>query len=68
MRPAWPCSANLTVAEAMADPDRPPRGTMATVEDAGRSFLVPNPPFKFADGSGGRAARGSAAGADREPV
>jgi crotonobetainyl-CoA:carnitine CoA-transferase CaiB-like acyl-CoA transferase len=46
-----PCSRYLTVAEAMADPQVVSRGTMATVEDAAGQFLVPNPPFKFADGS-----------------
>ena len=48
-----PCSRYLTVAEAMADPQTVARGTMATVEDAAGPFLVPNPPFKFADGSVG---------------
>jgi crotonobetainyl-CoA:carnitine CoA-transferase CaiB-like acyl-CoA transferase len=37
----------------MADPQTVARGTMATVEDAAGPFLVPNPPFKFADGSVG---------------
>ena len=46
-----PCSRYLTVAEAMADPQTVARGTMATVEDAAGPFLVPNAPFKFADGS-----------------
>jgi len=48
-----PCSRYLTVAEAMADPQTVARGTMATVKDAAGPFLVPNPPFKFADGSVG---------------
>jgi len=48
-----PCSRYLTVAEAMAEPQTVARGTMATVEDAAGPFLVPNPPFKFADGSVG---------------
>jgi CoA:oxalate CoA-transferase len=46
-----PCSRYLTVAEAMTDPQVASRGTMATVEDAAGQFLVPNPPFKFSDGS-----------------
>ncbi|WP_426442568.1 CaiB/BaiF CoA transferase family protein [Bradyrhizobium genosp. P] len=46
-----PCSRYLTVADAIADPQVTSRGTMATVEDGAGTFLVPNPPFKFSDGS-----------------
>jgi CoA:oxalate CoA-transferase len=46
-----PCSRYLTVAEAMADPQVSARGSLATVTDAAGSFLVPNPPFRFADDS-----------------
>jgi CoA:oxalate CoA-transferase len=46
-----PCSRYLTVAQAIADPQIVERGTMAKVEDAAGPFLVPNPPFKFGDGS-----------------
>jgi CoA:oxalate CoA-transferase len=46
-----PCSRYLTVAEAIADPQIVARGAMASVEDAAGRFLVPNPPFKFEDGS-----------------
>ena len=46
-----PCSRYLSVSEAMADPQIVARGTLATVTDAAGSFLVPNPPFQFADGS-----------------
>jgi crotonobetainyl-CoA:carnitine CoA-transferase CaiB-like acyl-CoA transferase len=46
-----PCSRYLTVTEAMADPQVLARGTFASVTDAAGSFLVPNPPFRFADGS-----------------
>ena len=45
-----PCSRYLTVAEAIGDPQVVSRGTMAHVEDAAGPFLVPNAPFKFADG------------------
>jgi CoA:oxalate CoA-transferase len=44
-----PCSRYLTVAEAMADPQLVARGALATVTDGAGSFLVPNPPFRFAD-------------------
>jgi len=46
-----PCSRYLTVAEAMADPQLAARGSLAAVADAAGSFLVPNPPFRFADGT-----------------
>ena len=48
-----PCSRYLSVAEAMADPQLAARGSLATVTDGAGSFLVPNPPFRFADGSVG---------------
>jgi CoA:oxalate CoA-transferase len=48
-----PCSRYLAVADAIADPQVVSRGTMATVTDAAGPFLVPNPPFKFSDGSVG---------------
>jgi CoA:oxalate CoA-transferase len=45
-----PCSRYLTVSEAISDPQTVFRGTMARAEDAAGPFLVPNAPFKFADG------------------
>jgi crotonobetainyl-CoA:carnitine CoA-transferase CaiB-like acyl-CoA transferase len=51
MAASVPCSRYLTVAEAMADPQIVARETLRTVADAAGSFLVPNPPFRFADGS-----------------
>jgi crotonobetainyl-CoA:carnitine CoA-transferase CaiB-like acyl-CoA transferase len=46
-----PCSRYLTVAEAMAEPQIVARGAFGVVTDGAGSFLVPNPPFRFADGS-----------------
>ncbi len=46
-----PCSRYFTVAEAIADPQCVSRGTFTTVADGAGRFLVPNPPFRFADGS-----------------
>jgi len=46
-----PCSRYLTVGEAMADPHVVARGTLASVTDGAGRFLVPNPPFQFADGT-----------------
>jgi CoA:oxalate CoA-transferase len=48
-----PCSRYLSVADAIADPQIVARGTMMAVSDAAGPFLVPNPPFKFLDGSVG---------------
>jgi crotonobetainyl-CoA:carnitine CoA-transferase CaiB-like acyl-CoA transferase len=51
MKAGVPCSRYLTVAEAMADPQVVARGTMVEAEDGAGRFLVPNPPFQFADRS-----------------
>jgi len=51
MKAGVPCSRYLTVAEAIADPQIAARGTMAEAEDGAGRFMVPNPPFQFADGS-----------------
>jgi CoA:oxalate CoA-transferase len=51
MKAGVPCSRYLTVGEAMADPHVVARGTLASVADAAGTFLVPNPPFQFADGT-----------------
>lgn len=48
-----PCSRYLSVAEAMADPQLAARGSLAAVNDGAGTFLVPNPPFQFSDGSVG---------------
>lgn len=46
-----PCSRYRTVSEAMADPQTLSRGLMAHVPDGDGGFQVPNPPFKFSDGT-----------------
>ena len=53
MKAGVPCSRYLTMAEAMSDPQLAARGSLATVTDGAGDFRVPNPPFKFADGSVG---------------
>lgn len=42
-----PCSAYRTVAQALDDPQIEHRGALAEVQDAGGSFKVLNPPFRF---------------------
>lgn len=63
-----PCSRYLSVAEAMADPQLAARGSLATVTDGAGSFLVPNPPFRFDDGSVGVGPEVPALGADTEAM
>jgi CoA:oxalate CoA-transferase len=63
-----PCSRYLTVGEAMADPQVVARGTMASVTDAAGTFLVPNPPFQFADGTVAAAPSVPALGAHTKEV
>ncbi|MFZ5779502.1 MAG: CaiB/BaiF CoA transferase family protein [Pseudomonadota bacterium] len=63
-----PCSRYLSVAEAMADPQLAARGTLAQVADGAGSFLVPNPPFQFADSTVSVAATVPALGADTKEV
>lgn len=46
-----PCSRYRTVSEAMADPQTLSRGLMAHIPDGDGGFQVPNPPFKFSDGT-----------------
>lgn len=48
-----PCSRYQTVGEAIADPQIAERRLMARIPNAAGGFLVPNPPFQFADGSVG---------------
>ena len=48
-----PCAKYQSLNEAISDPQIRHRGLMVKVEDAEGGFLVPNPPFKFADGSVG---------------
>lgn len=53
-----PCSAYRTVAEALADPQIAHRKALATVQDAGGTFMAINPPFRLSDseiGIGGHA-------------
>ncbi|MEQ8348205.1 MAG: CaiB/BaiF CoA-transferase family protein [Sneathiellaceae bacterium] len=59
-----PCARYLTVAEAIRDPQVAARGLMAEVQDESGSFLVPNPPFRFADDSIAVRPRVPALGAD----
>ena len=42
-----PCSPYLTVTEALKDPQVEHRGSLCTIEDAGRSYKSPAPPFRF---------------------
>lgn len=63
-----PCSRYLSVAEAMADPQLAARGSLATVNDGAGSFLVPNPPFRFGDGSVGVGPQVPALGADTKTM
>jgi len=44
-----PCSVYRTVAEALQDPQLAHRGALATVNDAGGSFKVMNPPYRLSD-------------------
>jgi len=46
-----PCSRYKTVSQAIDDPQIAARGLMQTVSDAVGPFQVPNPPFKFDDGT-----------------
>jgi crotonobetainyl-CoA:carnitine CoA-transferase CaiB-like acyl-CoA transferase len=42
-----PCSPYRTVAQALADPQLAHRDALAEVQDAGGSFRIMNPPFRF---------------------
>ncbi len=44
-----PCSPYRTVAEALQDPQLAHRGALATVNDAGGSFKVMNPPYRLSE-------------------
>ena len=58
-REGVPSSPYRTVREVMRDPQLAHRGALATVRDAGGSFQVMNPPFRFSEatvGVGGYAA------------
>ncbi len=68
MQAGVPCSRYLSVAEAMADPQIAARGSLATVHDGAGPFLVPNPPFQFADSSVGVGPTVPALGAHTEEV
>jgi len=46
-----PASAYRTVKEVLADPQIAHRGALATVQDAGGSFMVLNPPFRMSGGT-----------------
>jgi len=48
-----PCSRYRSLGEAMTDPQSQARGVMARVPDGAGGFLIPNPPFQFADGTVG---------------
>ncbi len=68
MRAGVPCSRYLTLSEAIADPQVVARGTMAYAQDGAGRFLVPNPPFQFADGSVAIDGRVPALGEDTRDV
>lgn len=63
-----PCSRYLEVEEVMNDPHIVERGVFAEAFDAAGSFLVPNPPFKFSDGSVGISPKVPALGADTRDI
>lgn len=46
-----PCSQYRTIGDAIADPQSIERGLMMKIDDSTGGFLVPNPPFKFSDGT-----------------
>ncbi len=46
-----PCTQYRSLQQAMVDPQTVERGVFQTVEDVSGRFLVPNPPFQFADNS-----------------
>lgn len=46
-----PCSQYKSVGQAISDPQIAARGLMQTVTDTEGPFKVPNPPFKFNDGT-----------------
>ncbi len=46
-----PCSRYRGIGEAIADPQTAARGLMQRIDTGTGGFLVPNPPFRFADGS-----------------
>ncbi|MGO1119228.1 CaiB/BaiF CoA transferase family protein [Rhodovibrionaceae bacterium A322] len=48
-----PCAKYQSLLEALSDPQTEHRQLLVKVEDADGGVLVPNPPFKFADGSVG---------------
>ncbi len=62
MNAGIPCSQYNTVGQAITDPQMTARGVMQSVSDAAGPFLVPNPPYKFSDGSVGVSATVSSAG------
>jgi crotonobetainyl-CoA:carnitine CoA-transferase CaiB-like acyl-CoA transferase len=41
------------VGETMTDAQSQARGMMATIQDGAGGYQVPNPPFKFSDGTVG---------------
>ena len=63
-----PCSPYRTVREAMADPQIEHRQALADVEDAGGSFKVMNPPFRFTVTRASVGARGASLGEDTRAV
>jgi len=63
-----PCSRYQTVGQAIADPQTEARGLMQTVEDAAGPFKVPNPPYKFSDGTVGVSSTVASAGQHTKEV
>ncbi len=63
-----PSSPYRTVDEAMADPQIAHRGALAEVHDAGGTFKVINPPFRFSRARAAVGARGASLGEDTRAV
>jgi crotonobetainyl-CoA:carnitine CoA-transferase CaiB-like acyl-CoA transferase len=63
-----PCSPYRTVAQALADPQIAHRDALAEVHDAGGSFRIMNPPFRFSQADTRAGARSPALGEHTEAV
>jgi crotonobetainyl-CoA:carnitine CoA-transferase CaiB-like acyl-CoA transferase len=63
-----PASPYRTVREALADPQLAYRGALAEVHDAGGSFRVVNPPFRFSEMQAAAQPYVRALGADGEAI
>ena len=63
-----PCSPYRTVAQALADPQIAHRDALAEVHDAGGSFRIMNPPFRFSQADTRTGERSPALGEHTEAV